>query len=193
MNHNPWEACDTRADHDVPWFSTALDFSISILNISCLVTCTPVVLVSNVRETSHVVWHACGRAKRIILSLSLSVPCASLKTSSSFLNRCLRFSHILVGNKAVRRVTQDPLVRVSNACTTSFTHRRWSLSVQANFAAWLCPIGYLSSTSIKSLSDTILWKPEFERRVRGSIKSERALFIDRFDHRLNDVPNYRQM
>lgn len=77
MNHNPWEACDTRADHDVPWFSTALDFSISILNISCLVTCTPVVLVSNVRETSHVVWHACGRAKRIILSLSLRSVCFS--------------------------------------------------------------------------------------------------------------------
>lgn len=89
MNRNPWKARDTRADHDVPWFSAALDFSISILDISCLVTCTLVVLLSNVRETSHVVWHACGRAKRIILSLSLSVPCASLKTSSSFLDRCL--------------------------------------------------------------------------------------------------------
>lgn len=181
MNHSPWEACDTRADHDVPWFSAALDFSISILNISCLVTCTPVVLLSNVRETSHVVWHACRRAKRIIpsLSLSLFVPYASLKTSSSFLDRCPRSSHTLVGNKTVRRVTQDPLVCVSNACTTPFTHRRWSLSMQANFAAWLCPIGRLSSTSIKSLPDTILWKPEFECRVRGSIKSEHALFIRR--------------
>ena len=82
MNHGPWEACDTRADHDVPWFSAALDFSISILNISCLVTCTPVVLLSNVRETSHVVWHACRRAKRIILSLSLSLyPSPSLSLS----------------------------------------------------------------------------------------------------------------
>lgn len=187
MNHGPWEACDTRADHDVPWFSAALDFSISILNISCLVTCTPVVLLSNVRETSHVVWHACRRAKRIILSLSpsllpslslsLSVPYASLKTSSSFLNRCLRSSRTLVGNKTVRRVTQDPLVCVSNACTTSFTHRRWSLSMQANFAAWLCPIGRLSPTSIKSLPDTILWKPEFECRVRGSDQNRNTLYL----------------
>lgn len=177
MNRNPWKACDTRADHDVPWFSAALDFSISILDISCLVTCTLVVLLSNVRETSHVVWHACGRAKRIILSLSLSVPCASLKTSSSFLDRCLRSSHTLVGNKAARRVTQDPLVCVSIACRTSFTHRGWSLSMQANFAAWLCPIGRLSSTSIKSLPDSILWKPEFECRVCGSIKSQQSLYL----------------
>lgn len=89
MNHSPWEACDTRADHDVPWFSAALDFSISILNISCLVTCTPVVLLSNVRETSHVVWHACRRAKRIIPSLSLSLCSVCLSQNIFFLPRSL--------------------------------------------------------------------------------------------------------
>ena len=135
MNHRLWEAYDTRANHDVPRFSAALDFSISILDISGHVTCTLVVLLSNVRETLHSM-----RVDELsgLLSLSLSF--------DVFLSGSLRPSSNAApvpptDSWETRRydTSRDPLVCVSNACTTSFTHCCWSPPMQANFAAWLRP------------------------------------------------------
>lgn len=118
MNHRLWEAYDTRANHDVPRFSAALDFSISILDISGHVTYTLVVLLSNVRETLHSM-----RVDELsgLLSLSLSLfRCVSLRISPSFLKRCPRSSNRLVGNKAVRHVTGPLGVRVK--CVYNVVH-----------------------------------------------------------------------
>ena len=139
MNHLVSQRRVTRVQitmfHDFPPRWTSLfPASISLVGLHAL--------PPNVRETLYV-WHACGRAKRIILSLARYV---SLRVSSSLLNRGPRFSRRVVGNKALRRITGPLGARVKCCSRTVVDHTRCRPISLLGFVR----IEYLSLASIKS-------------------------------------------
>lgn len=172
MNHRLWEAYDTRANHDVPRFSAALDFSISILDISGHVTCTLVVLLSNVRETLHSM-----RADELsgLLSLSLSLSMCFSQDLSVLPQTLPPFLQQTRGKQGGTTRHGTPWcacqMRVQRRSRTVVDRPRCRPISLLGFVL----IGCLPSMSIKSLSDSIPWKPEFECRIT----SLKAMFLRR--------------